>query len=156
MNEEAKKYIEDLREKFERECNGPGDLKRRQELLTTARHAIMISDEDFTKVEMEHAAFKTMGSFEFGFYVGARWADEHQKSPWISVKERLPDYEQDCVLSYENAFIEIGGRYTKESGVPYLDENGFVMKRNGGRYTGDVVHVDYWMPIPELPKGGRQ
>lgn len=90
------------------------------------------------------------------FEAGAKWADEHQKSPWISVKDRLPDYEQDCLLSYESAFIEIGGRYTKESGVPYLDENGFVTKRNGGRYTGDVVHVDYWMPIPELQKGGEK
>lgn len=90
------------------------------------------------------------------FKAGARWADEHPKSPWISVKDRLPDYDQDCVLSYENAFIEMGCRSTKESGIPYLDENGFVVMRNGCRYTGDIVHVDYWMPIPELQKGGEK
>lgn len=98
MNEEARKYIENLREKFERECDCPGDLKRRQELLVNARHATTISDEDFTKVEMEHAAFKTHGSFEFGFYVGARWADEHQKSPWKDVEYDLPEYNTPVLL----------------------------------------------------------
>lgn len=88
MNEETRKYIEDLREKFERECKGPDDLKRRQELMTNARHATII--EEFTSAEKEYAAFEVNSSFEFGFYVGARWADEHPKSPWINTHKSLP------------------------------------------------------------------
>lgn len=94
--------------------------------------------------------------YQAGFKDGARQADAHPMSPWISVKDMLPDYKQDCLLSYEGAFIEMGGRYSKDSGVPYLDENGFVTKLNGGRCTGDIVHVDYWMPIPELNKSENQ
>lgn len=169
MNEEAKKYIEDLREKFERECNGPSDLKRRQELLTNARHAILISDEDFTKVEMEHAAFKTMGSFEFGFYVGARWADEHQKSPWISPDNSLPapgekvlicvnsNSRSTATINQRTYHFEISERLSsvelgrlKRKGWCPCDKYGFP---NHGYDTFEVV---YWMPLPELPKGGEK
>ena len=148
MKEEARKYIEDLREKFERECNGPIDLKRRQELLTNARHAVTISEEDFTKVEMEYASFVTMGSFEFGFYVGARWADEHQKSSWISVKDRLPQLGHSVLVALPDGTCSTGSLHDY-SEVNYWNID----------HSGDLTEVedsDYWMPLPELPKGGER
>ena len=145
MNEEAKKYIEDLREKFERECNGPGDLKRRQELLTNARHAITISDEDFTKTEMEHAAFKTMGSFEFGFYVGARWADEHQKSPWKDVEYALPEYNTPVLL-------HIKGDDRIVVGIMVEVDERLRWCVFGCKGLIGLDDADRWAPIPELGK----
>lgn len=164
MNEETRKYIEDLRKKFESECNGPGDLKRRQELLTNARHATTISNEDFTKVEMEHAAFKTMGSFEFGFYVGARWADEHPKSPWISVKDTLPPTDEkvlicvrkvwpsNAVINPKNYSLELSQRIGHVPGNAkwYVDKYGFP---NHGYKLFEVIA---WMPIPKLNKSENQ
>lgn len=172
MNEEARKYIEDLRENFEGECNGPSDLNRRKELLTNARHAITISNENFTKVEMEHASFVTMGSFELGFYVGARWADEHPQSSWISPSVKLPDPHEKvlvCVhkerrssttlsrpFEYELNFRLTEAeqsrilRRTRFSKSDLYDKYGFL------KHGADVYNVLYWMHIPEKPKGGKE
>lgn len=163
MKEEARKFIEDLREKFERECKGPGDLKRRQELLTNARHAITISDEEFTKVEMEHATFVTTGSFEFGFYVGARWADEHQKSPWINTHKSLPkaidilDYSdlseiKWCLCHTKVAYLTYFVGYYAVS----IDDEHKVWCNIRGEEVCGPYEVDYYMPIPEMPKGGEK
>ena len=50
------------------------------------------------KEEIANAADKAFSTKAFyvptfeilGFTFGARWADEHPKSPWISVKDDLP------------------------------------------------------------------
>lgn len=88
--------------------------------------------------------------YQIGLYDGAT------ASPWISVKDKLPDTGEEVLVSYECAFLDISCRHSKDSGIPYLDTNGFVTERNGGKYTGDIVHVDYWMPIPEVPKEGEK
>lgn len=64
---------------------------------------------------------------------------------WISVKERLPenaDYVLTCV-DVDGVPQCIGlGYYSNDAGV-WIDP--FDEK-------GDADNVDYWMPIPELPK----
>ena len=37
-----------------------------------------------------------------GFEAGVKWADEHPKSPWISVKDDLPCNHSDLVLTYND------------------------------------------------------
>lgn len=168
MSEETRKYIEHLREEFKRECNGPSDLKRRQELLTNARHAILISDEDFTKVEMGYVAFEANSSFGYGFYVGARWADEHQKSPWISPDNSLPAPGEKvliCVNSNSRSTATINPRpYHFEISERLLSAELGRLKRKGRcpcdkygfpNHGYDTFEVLYWMPLPEMPKGGK-
>lgn len=169
MNEEARKYIEDLREKFESECKGPGDLKRRQELLNNSRQATTICNKDFTKTETEYAAFEVGGSFDFGFYIGARWADEHPKSQWISPNNSLPMPGEKvliCVNSNSRStatinprpyHFEISERLSsavlgrlKRKGCCPCDKYGFP---NHGYDTFEVL---YWMSIPDVPKGGER
>lgn len=150
MNEETRKYIENLRKKFESECNGPGDLKRRQELLTNTRRATTICNKEFTKTETEYAAFEVGSSFEFGLYVGARWADEHPKSPWISAKDRLPQYDQSVVLALADGVHSTGFLFSEEiDGKRYWDVD------RGDDFV-EVNDNDYWMPIPELSKSENQ
>lgn len=150
MREEVRKYIEDFREKFKRECNSPIDLKRRQELLTNARHATTISNEDFTKVEMEHASFVTMGSFEFGFYVGARWADEHQKSPWKDIEnDALPEYNTPVLLHIKDDDRIVVGIMVE------VDER-LCWCVFGCKGLIGLDDADRWASIPELPKGGER
>lgn len=164
MKEEAIKYIEDLREKFERECNGPIDLKRRQELLTNARHATTIYDEDFTKVEMEYAAFATNSSFEFGFYIGARWADGHLKSPWVNTHESLPEAIDLFDTSDLHKKIKWCLCHTKVAYQTYfvgyyavsIDDEHKVWCNIRGEEVCSPYDVDYYMPLPELPKGGER
>ena len=72
------------------------------------------------------------------FKAGAEW--QAKQSPWISVKERLPE-NQDIVLVRG----EYGGKATaylhgKDSGFIVYGEDAY-------KVFGEVTH---WMPIPDL------
>ena len=76
------------------------------------------------------------------FEEGAKWADSHSKSPWISVDEKLPPVEKDG-LSIKVLVISTKGkidfsRYDYDMGgwiSPILD-----------------IIFTHWMLIPEPPK----
>lgn len=73
-----------------------------------------------------------------GFKRGAEW--QAKQSPWVSVKERLPE-NQDIVLVRG----EYGGKataylYGKDSGFIVYGEDAY-------NVFGEVTH---WMPIPDL------
>ena len=73
------------------------------------------------------------------FINGAKWADEHPISPWISVEERLPDkinkFMSEPVLC----------RYTR-GGKEYYHVTQYDFDYNQWM-IGNVTH---WMPIPKL------
>lgn len=88
------------------------------------------------------------------FEAGVEWADEHPKSPWISVKDDLP---------YDNPiFIHFG--FTNRVLVREKKGNLFVayMKKNKDNkwiWCNDIDNnfdllsdITHWMPIPKLPK----
>ena len=80
-----------------------------------------------------------------GFTFGARWADEHPKSPWISVKEDLPCNHKELLYS---------DTLTKSVIIRNLD----------GSITLSLMYLNvewkwmsednptHWFPIPDLPK----
>lgn len=71
------------------------------------------------------------------------WACTHPKSPWISVKNRLPETECSVLLHFVSAVD------------PQL---GFLHEYEGNKYWilafcyKPFEAVDYWMPIPKIPK----
>ena len=85
-----------------------------------------------------------------GFIKGAQWADNHPKSPWISVNDDLP-----C-----------NPKYLKQpdysSWVLAITENGEILSAQMTIMNGKWIwhshvsrkHEDIrlWMPIPKLPK----
>ena len=82
------------------------------------------------------------------FEAGVKWADEHPKSPWISVEERLPetnefDGSEDVLILTEN------GRMTVAMyGIP--EEKWYL---SVGEIQGDCecpFEITHWMPIPGL------
>ena len=78
-----------------------------------------------------------------GFEAGAWWADRHPQSPWVSVKDRLPSVEK-------NLFGDV--THPSVLCLTASHAGGVSVNRWDGRewlYTGDV---DYWMPIPAIPK----
>ena len=91
------------------------------------------------------------------FRGGAEWADKHPISPWISVKDKLPEDGQ-IIVSYITQTISGGG----EKNV----EHKMVVERYKGRFTCDrmeqqrmggymfdiVVKTTHWLPMPELPE----
>ena len=86
------------------------------------------------------------------FYQGAKWADKHPKSPWISVNDDLPCNHSDLVLTY--------------NGIPFSTKRVLVMtdvhtlflcemKKDDRGWIWNYSTKDkitHWFPIPGLPK----
>ena len=78
-----------------------------------------------------------------GFEAGAWWVDRHPQSPWVSIEDRLPSVEK-------NLFGDV--THPSVLCLTASHAGGVSVNRWDGRewlYTGDV---DYWMPIPAIPK----
>lgn len=64
---------------------------------------------------------------------------------WISVEERLPDFEGAC-LCMRKSYVCPGMRHQE---IMYVDENGFYNIDDVYAEPGNVTH---WRPLPEPPK----
>lgn len=85
-----------------------------------------------------------------GFIAGAKWADEHPKSPWISVKERLPKEDVDVIIHTRFQGVFVGNfRGLSSDNHPIWEISNY----NG--YYYDIYDVDYWIFNPEPQKGGN-
>ena len=74
-------------------------------------------------------------TFRMGFEVGAMWADNNPKSPWISVDEDLPCNHPELIDNhYDNDITTI------------------VLVCYKGNVEWSKGTPCYWMPIPEPPK----
>ena len=91
-----------------------------------------------------------------GFESGIKWADEHPKSPWISVDEDLPCNHSDLVLTYNKipfstkrvlVMTDIHTLFLCE--MKEDDDRGWIWNYS----TKDKI--THWMLIPELPKERR-
>lgn len=84
-------------------------------------------------------------------------------SEWISVKDRLPDEEQDVLLLIRE--IEFYGIHLEKRLVHhwintgrYIDGEWATTYCFGHKYISEEVNnkcelaVTHWMPLPELPK----
>lgn len=81
---------------------------------------------------------------EKSFFDGAEWADNHLKSPWISVKEKLPP-EEECGLSVRVLVLNTD----KKTGFGRYDYD-------NKTWLGPGLDMEFthWMLIPEPPKTG--
>ena len=82
---------------------------------------------------------------------GAKFADNNQPNPWISVKERLPEAtdkfgrSEDVLILDENGWMTVA--------MYCIPENKWYL--SVGAIQGDCEYpfeITHWMPIPELPK----
>lgn len=83
-----------------------------------------------------------------GFVIGAKWADNNPKSPWISVKEDLPCNHKELLLSTGYHTVTV---FTyKKGGACGMDN---MIVRNGKwEWEAWKENYLYWMPIPKFPK----
>ena len=115
----------------------------------------MIREEEIAKAADE--AFKTtdfyIPTFEIlGFTLGANWADENPKSPWISVDEDLPYNHEELIAA--------DGRYEKNTICVItinkygIIEGNYMVLYDDGKWEWKygVPAPCYWMLIPKLPK----
>lgn len=68
-----------------------------------------------------------------------KWADEHPKSPWIPVEERLPEEDYNCIVTNK-----LGGgtsiAYYLKDAEEWLDA-----------YTGEEIHgITHWFRKPKF------
>ena len=102
---------------------------------------------------IEENSINAISSNKDSFIEGAKWADSHPKSPWISVEDDLPCNHSDLVLTYND--------------IPFSTKRVLVMtdihtlflcdmkKDNGRGWIWNYLTKDkitHWFPIPELPK----
>ena len=85
-----------------------------------------------------------------GFEAGVKWADSHPKSPWISVKDDLPNNPKYLKQpDYSSWVITI----TKNGEV--IPAQMIVMHKKWiwhSRFSRKHEDITHWMPIPKLPK----
>ena len=86
-----------------------------------------------------------------GFEAGVKWADEHPKSPWISVKDDLPCNHEELIID-----DELLDKHTKpvicikSYGVSCVGIMIYNVDRNAWHWVSEKP--THWFPIPELPK----
>ena len=88
---------------------------------------------------------------EKAFIEGAKWADEHPKSPWISVKDDLPCNNPNNIhFGFTNKVFAID--YNKNIFIAYMTKynNKWIWCRDDNFNLSYII--THWMPIPELPK----
>ena len=92
----------------------------------------------------------------FGFKLGANWADENPKSPWISVKEGLPcDNPNNIHFGFTNRVFATNG---KDVFIAYMKKDKddkwtwCTDDDNVAKISNILVDpVTYWMLIPKIP-----
>ena len=77
-----------------------------------------------------------------GFEGGVKWADEHPKSPWISVNEKLPPIEKDN-LSIKVFVVSTKGK---------IDFSRYDYDMEGWMSPSLDIEFTHWMYLPKLPK----
>lgn len=101
-------------------------------------------EEAINEIGGVHPDWDKITCFRIGFKEGARW--QKKQSPWISVKERLPD-ESEFVLCrmVSNEAIVGGYIFVSPDGLPCVATLPNFEFDDYGGYVCDM-----WMPIPKF------
>lgn len=83
------------------------------------------------------------------FKEGIEWADNHPKSPWISIKDDLPCNHPELITCESNIYSEVT--------IPVIAViHGFIimsrMYKENDEWHWENDEPTYWMLIPEPPK----
>ena len=89
-----------------------------------------------------------------GFIRGANWADEHPKSPWISVNERLPEEFEMVFVHMKggscDCAIYTNGVFDRSLELKFgMNDGGYTIISWLQKFKSNITH---WMPIPEIKK----
>lgn len=100
------------------------------------------------------AMYSTLGEFPSleSFVSGAEWADAHPKSPWISVRDRLPEFNSIVLVRFKlpnlDGYSFAVAEYVNESVCCYNDRRVpiWYVHPSGGQRLDVVTH---WKAIVE-------
>ena len=110
-----------------------------------------------TREEQIAIASCTYGSrgSSIDFTVGAKWADSHPKSPWISVEDDLPCNHGELmepICQLDDRLIYETKRVFVHCSNNSLDTAHMINFYNRWKWYPEDIDVEHWFPIPELPK----
>ena len=111
----------------------------------------MTREEEIIKMSNIYSEYEyNQTDYGNGFINGAKWADRHPKSPWISVDEDLPCNHEELLSSNPVGYSQ------ETTFVLVIDITGSIvismMVNDSGKWEWVRWPALYWMPIPELPK----
>ena len=96
-------------------------------------------------------SFRGGKTYKLGFEIGVKWADEHPKSPWISVKDDLPCNHEELII--DDGLLDKHTKpviCNKSYGVCCVGIMVYNADRNAWHWVSEKP--THWFPIPELPK----
>lgn len=93
------------------------------------------------------ACARDMRGSGIDFEAGAKWADNHPKSPWISVDEDLPCNHEELIDREIPTYTLYVVVRLKDGTV----DSSRMIKIQDGNWVWPFK-VSHWFPIPELPK----
>ena len=99
---------------------------------------------------IEANSISAISSNKDSFIEGAKWSDEHPKSPWISVEKDLPCNHEELINTEndkETVYVVVIGKDVIAD-TDCMEYNGkeWVWQKNS------FFEPTHWFPIPKLPK----
>lgn len=84
-----------------------------------------------------------------GFTIGAEWADAHPKNPWISVKEQLPEENENIIIMCKHGAI-FNGTYCNGA---WFCMDGYIndIYKDSPIYTSMSSIPPLWEPVAWFP-----
>ena len=125
----------------------------------TRKEEIKCASKDYINYLLDKQEYHNENYTEYdiqqAFEKGAQWADNNPKSPWISVKDKLPCNEKDLILEILKG-VELR---TKKVGVlsidGYIDISYMYSLQPHGWHWNTNDTITHWFPLPERPKKNR-
>ena len=132
----------------------------------TRKEEIKCASKDYINYLLDKQEYHNENYTEYdiqqAFEKGAEWADNHPKSPWISVKDDLPCNYEELMSKYPLRFYKkqtVNVLTLLPNGSVATDSMGYRERWwNGGQWDGEKWEWDslrrltHWVPIPKLPK----
>ena len=84
--------------------------------------------------------------FNVGLKEGLKVADANPKSSWISVKDNLPEQDEEVIVLRD----EFNTSYFYKISFAHIVDKTVCQDYNGW----NVPDVVYWFPMPKIPKTG--
>ena len=122
----------------------------------TRKEEIKCASKDYINYLLDKQEYHNENYTEYdiqqAFEKGAQWADNNPKSPWISVKDKLPCNEKDLIVEIIKG-VELR---TKKVGVlsidGYIDISYMYSLPPHGWHWNTNDTITHWFPLPERPK----
>ena len=108
----------------------------------------MTREEEILNAATEICSKYNMPYGVHSFIEGAKYADEHPKSPWISVNDDLPCNHEELLLS--TGYHTVSVFTYKKGGACGIDN--MIIRNGKWEWEAWKENYLYWMPIPNLPK----